>query len=623
MTTAIRDVTIRVKIEQIESQLRPPNFEPLKAAYADLGQQAAAAMIAPQTFADQAAGHESIAQAVQQVVAEKERQAASAARVTSASRENFDAMLAEAEAENRLEAATRSTTTAQRAQSIENIQGTGNSLRAAAASGTLEGVVASLGQALIFSAKGAAEQSVGNTAVASSATRATSASGYQAVAVGAVGAAGARAATANAALAASNKAVEQSAQSATSILGRLGSSLPMVVGGVAALNLAVVFGRQAWEWWKESARTANDDVRDAVKQRLEAEQQSAKIEAALAEEQNRRRGTAIVAIERQREALERYRTVQEQIAAIREESFAQQMGRNEGDLGAQLQMLESRRLTIEEGRLRASGMGDFYRNRIDNGEGRISADQAMRAAESARRFDTSLLGGTDLLRAEQERNNALEASQTFLERTLQIEQQREAVLKRSLQAELQHRDALRDQLSSVQERISAEQGRLQSAAERFAQMDPGEQARLRQISEKARSGRDLSIQEAQLLRQSGVGDQFASRTFEREAERAGFGQIAGNLGEFQQIEQLQFQSKGLADSIANADREIAKRADEIREAVASVDKILSAVASVGEAWIEASERIDKLEQTFADKGLKSRPTSGPPVGSYGRSRSGS
>ncbi|MBS0207149.1 MAG: hypothetical protein JSS49_30100 [Planctomycetes bacterium] len=638
MSDAIRDVTIRVRIEQIEAQLRAPNFAPIEAAMMehaakakDIGQQIAASMVSPQTFAQQVAGFNSIANAVsnvdnatkaaaatdpfanidasvQKLNGSLQQEAASLDVVENAARRNFDALIGQAQAEASLEQSIQRANAARQTANVENITGAGNALRAAAASGTFSGVITGLGQALIFTAKGAYQQAAGNAAVATSATAAGLASEFQARAIGHVSAAGARAATTNAALAASNAAASASAAGAAGMMGRLAGIVPQIAIGVAAVSIAVEVGSQLWAAYGRAGRTANDDIRDAVKQRIEAEKQSAQIEFQLSEEQRRRTGLITETINKQTEATMRYRDVQKQVMEAQRNSFEGQVSRQAGDPATQLAMLRNQDLTNRDNAIRDAARGRFFQANIGNGQ--INDQDLIKQVESARATKFKDLGGTDLVRAEEERLRFIQVASDKLRERLGTEGKIKDIMQQQLQVDLQSRDAAKSRLATIQDQIAAEQGRLQSAAERFAQMDPGEQARLKEVAIKAKGGGELTLQEAQLLSQSGVGQGQASQAFQRIANKAGFQDVAGNLGEFDQIKQLQFQGKGAAESVRAIEETIRSRMEEIVKAGSSIESLSKAFDSWVQGLIALGSRVDALQAQFADSKAKGQASSG-------------
>lgn len=644
MSDAIRDVTIRVRIEQIETQLRAPSFAPIEAVMMelaakakDVGQQIAASLISPQTFAEQAAGFNSIANAVanvdtatkaaasnadpfanidasvQKLNESLQQEAASLDVIENASRRNFDALIGQAQAEATLEQSVRRTNAARQTANVENIMGAGNALRAAAASGTLTGVITGLGQALVFTAKGSYQQAAGNTAVATSATAAGLASEFQARAVGHVSEAGSRAATANAALAASNAGVGASAAGAAGMMGKLAGAVPQIAIGVAAVSIAVELGSQAWAAYGKAARTANDDIRDAVKQRLEAEKQSAQIEFAISEERLKKGGLITQMINKQTEETMRYRDIQRQVMDAQTKSFEGQVSRQSSDPNTQLAMLRGETFNGRDAAIRDAGQGRFFQSNF--GKGPIDDQDLIKKVEAARNTKFKDLGGTDLVRAEEERLRFIQVASDKLRERLGTEGKIRDIMQQQLQVDLQSRDAAKSRLATIQDQIAAEQGRLQSAAERFAQMDPREQARLKEVAIKAKGGGELSLQEAQLLSQSGIGQGQASQAFQRIANKAGFQDVAGNLGEFKQVEQLQFQSKGAAESVRAIEETIRSRMEEIVKAGSSIEGLSKAFDEWVQGLIALGSRVDSLQQDFADSKNKRQNSGG--VGIHG------
>ena len=618
MSNAIRDVTIRVKIEQVTPTFDLNALDPIKskvdelvAHYVQAGQKMSGALISPGTFAEQAAGFQSIADAVQHADAAAIAAASSTQQVASAADQNFEALIREAQAETTLESATRRTTTAQKLQSVENIQGAGNALRAAAAGGDLSQVIASLGQALMFSVKQVHSQSAANAGNAISAGVAGTANEFQAVAIGHVSAAGARAATANAALSASNAAVGTTATFAGRAMAFMSANLGPIMLGIAAVSLAVQVGGSLWTWWAGNAVDANKDIQDAVKQRLAAEQQSAAIEAGIMREQIRLRGEMAVAQDRYNDSLVKYRSLQQQLADNRDKSTLAKLQLNDDDPATRLAILNQRQ-TERENALRSSGGELGFRFGPNELASKDVAAQTDFAAKM--RFGGGgINAASDALESEKKRVQFLKDGLAYQDSIKQREEQRAGALRQQLQIEMQSRDVLKDRLRTIQEQIQAEQGRLQTAAERFAQMDPGERERLKETAKKAQSGGELSLQEAQLLSQSGLGQQQASQAFERIANQNGFQQVAGNLGEFNQIRSLEQQGTRVSEQAKEVDQRIQKTNGEITRTLNAINSMVDIIGTLGANVATLDAKIEKLQQDIDQKQTASRGGGGAPV----------
>lgn len=644
MSNAIRDVTIRVKIEQVATVFDLNALDPIKAKVDEIvahtvtaGQKMSAALLPAANFQQQVAGFRSIADAIQQTDAA----AASANSTNSESvaatnsldsavlklkssidmeigsltvaegavKKNIDSLLNQAMAEGVAEQAIRKTAASQRVQSIENIQGAGNALRAAAASGDLSQIIASLGQALIFSIKQSAIQSGANVAVATTATAAGAASTFEAAAIGHVSAAGARAATANAALAASNVAVGTTATFAGGAMAFMSAWLGPIAIGVAAISLAVQLGGDLWTWWAGKATDANKDIQDAVKQRLEAEQQSSAIEIGIMREQIRLRGEMATAQDRHNASVQSYRSLQQQLAENRDRSTMDRLALNDDDPATRLAIL-NRRQTERENALRASG-GQLG---VEFGQGEVGSQDLKKKTDDlmARRFGGGGVNANqDALESEKKRTEFLKDGLAYQESIKQREEQRVGALRQQLQIEMQSRDVLKDRLRTIQDQIQAEQGRLQTAAERFAQMDPGERERLKETAKKAQQGGELSLQEAQLLSQSGLGQQQASQAFERIANQNGFQQVAGNLGEFNQIRQLEQQGRSVSEQAKEVDKQIQKNQGEITKTLNTIGSMLDLMDTLRNGVSENEKKIADLELKIENDKVASRGSSAP------------
>ena len=586
MSNAIRDVTIRVKIEQVTPQFDLNSFDPIKAKVDELvahsvqaGQKIGSSLVSQQTFQEQAAGFQSIADAIQKADAAAVASASSTQQVATAADRNFEALIREAQAESTLESATRQTVAVQKLQSVENIQGAGNALRAAAASGDLSQIIASLGQALIFTVKQSAMQSTANAGVAASATVA---------------------ATSNAALAASNTAVGTTATFAGRAMSFLSAWLGPIAIGIAAVSLAVQLGGDLWKWWGGKAVDANKEIQESVKQRLAAEQQSATIEAAILQAEIKLRGEAVVAQERHNESLQKFRTIQQQLADSRDKTTLAKLQLNDDDPATRLAILSQRQKEREDA---VRGSGDKLGFRY--GQKELSSRDVAAQTDFAANMKFNE-GGTTLLNKEKERLQFLKDGLQYQESIKQREEQRVGALRQQLQIEMQSRDVLKDRLRTIQDQIQAEQGRLQSAAERFAQMDPGERERLKEVSKKAQGGGELSLQEAQLLSQSGLGQQQASQAFERIANQQGFQQVAGNLGEFNQIRNLEQQGRSVSEQAKEVDQRIQKTNGEITRTLNAINSMVDIIGALGNNVTTIEAKVDDLKQQFEQKNLAGR-----------------
>jgi hypothetical protein len=141
VSNAIRDVTIRVRIDQQETKFNVPDFDPwltqlnaVESKYREISGAAAGTLIPKAEMDSQASGFRSIADAVR----ESSDATSNASLVTMdaalANHQTTESLIQLSDAESTAKRAIDQTTVSRKAQSIENINGAGNALRAAAAS---------------------------------------------------------------------------------------------------------------------------------------------------------------------------------------------------------------------------------------------------------------------------------------------------------------------------------------------------------------------------------------------------------------------------------------------------------------------------------------------------------
>lgn len=146
--------------------------------------------------------------------------------------------------------------------------------------------------------------------------------------------------------------------------------------------------------------------------------------------------------------------------------------------------------------------------------------------------------------------------QQILREILSIEDQIIAQKNRELQVAQQI-------ISSARQQVDAEESRLKTLDERIGRLNRGEQARLRVIADQVQAGKELSRQNAEFLDRTGVGQAVASDFFRRQGQAAGSGAITSALGEQKALEQAQ---QNLRAAMAGAGEELKDIADEIVEA---------------------------------------------------------
>lgn len=191
---------------------------------------------------------------------------------------------------------------------------------------------------------------------------------------------------------------------------------------------------------------------------------------------------------------------------------------------------------------------------------RIGAE-AIRLQQQAPGFDLTGRGGADQLRQIQElqenraaylRNieqqtgsfggGALGQAKVELEiASALLQSQRDSLsIKQKITEELrQQQQFAAGQLDSVKRRVEAEKSALQSDKERFGRLNPGEQARLKDIAGRQQQGQPLTRQEAEFLERNGFGGDLTKNFFAKEGDAAGFGGVQEGLGLGRKLEQAQ------------------------------------------------------------------------------------
>ena len=498
MSDAIRDVTIRVKIEQVDSTIKPPDFSAAQAemdAFTARAKEWAGSLNSGFDVGTKAPDQISAFKGVADVIREQDA--------------------AKSESLSTTQALVRETATETMAigDSTEAVE---RNFRTLINQGLAEGIVADT-----------------KLALSRSAMQAAGAAEIQAGAMMHVSAVGARAATANAAVAITNVAVGTTAVGAAGGMAMLTAAMgPIAIGiaAIAAIALVVQLGTDLWSRYGDSGVAANDKIAESAKRSLKQQQDAAQLRFAIVEEEKRRKGLFLVMLDREAAKRERLKTIGEMATEAHEKSAKARVKLAGDDPEAQNELLAKPGKRLTDFR---TSFQEFAK-KIDmplNAETLKNADlpsMVKMSREAKNNLPTANDQHGDL---EKERVGLLTKSLDLMKQQEQSVENRRSNQDKTIRQSEKELSMLQDQLKSVKDRIDAENDRMQSAAERFAMMDPGEQMRLKDISLKAQKGGQLDLEEAKALRNSGLGQEQASSAFSRIAEEQGFGDVAKNIGE--------------------------------------------------------------------------------------------
>jgi hypothetical protein len=148
-----------------------------------------------------------------------------------------------------------------------------------------------------------------------------------------------------------------------------------------------------------------------------------------------------------------------------------------------------------------------------------------------REFQTGDFGGGTLGAARVQAQIAQEAEDA---------QREELSIRESVTKELERQQQFAaNQLNLAKQTVETEKSRLQSLEERIGRLKPQEQARLRDIAKRREAGEEISQRDAEFLDQTGVGKDVAGGFFRKRGQEAGAGDILQGLGETGGLEQAQ------------------------------------------------------------------------------------
>lgn len=205
-----------------------------------------------------------------------------------------------------------------------------------------------------------------------------------------------------------------------------------------------------------------------------------------------------------------------------------------------------------------------------------------------------------------EMTSALERQKTAAEQMQQIEERRLSALRSGQDLLRAQRDQQVAAMQTAQQALQLEQDKNKSLAVRFAQLTEIEQAQLRSINEQLKGGGQLKEQDVAFLEQKGFGQKVTEDFRVQQAQAAGFGNLVDGLGGggAEREKQLQDQVKARQKQIDQMTGQILESQGQIEQAEAS---LVTAINGQGEATIKAlqaahdaiqkqKERLDRMQQ---------------------------
>jgi hypothetical protein len=205
-----------------------------------------------------------------------------------------------------------------------------------------------------------------------------------------------------------------------------------------------------------------------------------------------------------------------------------------------------------------------------------------------------LPGGVDnvpLARAKEE-----QAAQQIL---VDFERERQALLQERAQGLQTELAAMRQAQDIAAKTLQLEEQRQQSLEARIGRLQPQELAQLKQIAESRNAGKELSLDQARFLEQTGVGGALAEARFRQEGQNAGAGGILQALGEQAPLQQARKNAEFANNAIAQAAEEVVAETEETaRELVQSFKDMATGIRNLG----RISEEVDRLREELGRMG---------------------
>jgi len=196
---------------------------------------------------------------------------------------------------------------------------------------------------------------------------------------------------------------------------------------------------------------------------------------------------------------------------------------------------------------------------------------------------------------------AMEEQAAAAERVKDLEAKRLGALNQIRDNLNQQKDAAKSALETARQQLKAEEDRNKTAAQRFAQMGALEKAQLKQIDKKIAGGEQLSESEVGFLEKQGFAQGETEKYRQQQAEREGFGNLSDSTtgrdrkkeAELRnQIEQNQQQLATLESEIGDVTVQIGEQQQALVKAIKELGDAM--VASVKAAQAQTQQTRDQM-----------------------------
>lgn len=196
---------------------------------------------------------------------------------------------------------------------------------------------------------------------------------------------------------------------------------------------------------------------------------------------------------------------------------------------------------------------------------------------------------------------AMEEQAAAAERVKDLEAKRLGALNQIRDNLNQQKDAAKSALETARQQLKTEEDRNKTAAQRFAQMGALEKAQLKQIDKKIAGGEQLSESEVAFLEKQGFAQGETEKYRQQQAEREGFGNLSDSTtgrdrkkeAELRnQIEQNQQQLATLETEIGDVTVQIGEQQQALVKAIKELGDAM--VASVKAAQAQTQQTRDQM-----------------------------
>jgi hypothetical protein len=199
---------------------------------------------------------------------------------------------------------------------------------------------------------------------------------------------------------------------------------------------------------------------------------------------------------------------------------------------------------------------------------------------------------------------AMEEQAAAAERVKDLEAKRLGALNQIRDNLNQQKDAAKSALETARQQLKTEEDRNKTAAQRFAQMGALEKAQLKQIDKKIAGGNELSESEVSFLEKQGFAQGKTEEFRQKQAEKEGFGNLSdATTGRDRkketelrsQIEQNQQQLATIENEIGEVTTQIGEQQQALVKAIKELGDAM--VASVKAAQAQAQQTRDQMRNS--------------------------